>query len=35
MAAIDARDTLEAGGERYEIYRLNALGDHVDRRRTR
>jgi aconitate hydratase len=25
MAAIDARDTLEAGGERYEIHRLGAV----------
>ena len=31
MAAIDARDTLEAGGERYEVHRLSALGDHVER----
>ena len=30
MVAIDARDTLEAGGERYEIHRLTALGDEVD-----
>jgi aconitate hydratase len=30
MAAIDARDTLEAGGERYEIHRLRALGDEFD-----
>jgi len=30
MAAIDARDTLEAGGERYEIHRLSALGDDLD-----
>jgi aconitate hydratase len=27
MAAIDARGTLEAGGERYEIHRLSALDD--------
>ena len=30
MAAIDARDTLEAGGERYEIHRLSALDDEFD-----
>jgi len=30
MVAIDARDTLEAGGERYEIHRLTALGDDLD-----
>ena len=30
MAAIDVRDTLEAGGERYEIHRLRALGDEFD-----
>ncbi|HEX5366784.1 MAG TPA: aconitate hydratase [Acidimicrobiales bacterium] len=30
MVAIDARDTLEAGGERYEIHRLSALGDGFD-----
>jgi aconitate hydratase A / 2-methylisocitrate dehydratase len=30
MAAIDTRDTLEAGGERYEIHRLGALGDEFD-----
>ena len=30
MAAIDARDTLEAGGERYEIHRLSALDDDFD-----
>ena len=30
MAAIDARDTLEAGGERYEIHRLSALEDDFD-----
>ena len=29
MAAIDARDTLEAGGERYEIHRLGALADEL------
>jgi aconitate hydratase len=31
MAAIDARDTLDAGGERYEIHRLDALGVDVTR----
>jgi aconitate hydratase len=30
MAAIDARGTLEAGGERYEIHRLSALADVAD-----
>jgi aconitate hydratase len=30
MARTDARSTLEAGGERYEIYRLAALGDGAD-----
>ena len=30
MAAIDARHSLEAGGERYEIHRLSALGDEFD-----
>ena len=29
MAAIDARDTLEAGGERYAIHRLGALADQL------
>jgi aconitate hydratase len=31
MPAIDARDTLEAGGERYEIHRLGALDVDVAR----
>jgi aconitate hydratase len=31
MATIDARGTLEAGGERFEIYRLGALDDDVSR----
>ena len=30
MAAIDARDTLEVGGERYEIHRLGALAGDFD-----
>ena len=30
MAAIDTRGTLEAGGERYEIHRLSALGADID-----
>ncbi len=30
MAAIDARHTLEAGGERYEIHRLSALDAEFD-----
>ncbi len=32
MAAIDARDTLEAGGERYEIHRLTRARRRVRRR---
>src|SRR5690606_19386973 len=31
MPAIDARDTLEAGGARYEIHRLDALDVDVSR----
>jgi aconitate hydratase A / 2-methylisocitrate dehydratase len=30
MPTIDARSTLQAGGERYEIHRLGALADEVD-----